>query len=94
MVVALAVPPEHREFARTAADALSVDPMPTFEALAEATGVPVDTLIHLALVRWASAGAEALMAMEPQVLRDLIAARAREDWAAVAGIIDWLEAGL
>jgi hypothetical protein len=68
--------------------------MPTFTALSNETGVPVQTLVHLALVRWASAGAEALMAIEPQVLRELIAARAREDWASVAGIIDWLEAGL
>jgi hypothetical protein len=90
----MAVPPEHEAFARTAQDALAVDPMPTFKRLSEATGVPVETLVHLALVRWASAGAEALMAIEPQVLRDLFAARAREDWTAVAGIIDWLEAGL
>ena len=68
--------------------------MPTFQALSNETGIPVDTLVHHALVRWASAGAEALMSLEPQVLRDLIAARRREDWAAVAGIIDWLEAGL
>ncbi len=34
------------------------------------------------------------MAVEPQVLRDLITARRREDWDAVAGIVDWLEAGL
>ena len=88
------VPPEHAAFAAQAEAALAVDPMPTFRALSETTGVPVDTLVHLALVRWASAGSEALMAVEPQVLRDLIAARAREDWTAVAGIIDWLEAGL
>jgi hypothetical protein len=90
----LTVPPEHREFARQAADALAVDPMPTFRALSEETGVPVETLVHFALVRWASAGSEALMAVEPQVLRDLIAARGREDWTAVAGIVDWLESGL
>jgi hypothetical protein len=88
------VPPEHAAFAAQAEAALAVDPMPTFRALSETTGVPVDTLVHLALVRWASAGSEALMAVEPQVLRDLIAARAREDWSAVGGIIDWLEAGL
>jgi hypothetical protein len=88
------VPPEHAAFAAQAEAALAVDPMPTFRALSEATGVPVDTLVHFALVRWASAGAEALMAVEPQVLRDLIDARAREDWSAVGGIIDWLEAGL
>ena len=90
----MAVPPEHREFASRAEAALLVDPMPTFRGLSEATGVPVETLVHYALVRWAAAGAEALMAIEPQALRELIAAREREDWAAVAGMIDWLRAGL
>jgi hypothetical protein len=66
---------------------------PTFEALSDEIGVPVDTLVHYALVRWASAGSEALMAIRPQVLNDLIDARGREDWEAVAGIVDWLEAG-
>ena len=89
----MAVPPEHREFARRAEEARLVDPMPTFEALSEATGVPVGTLTHLALVRWASAGAEALLSVEPLVLGELIDARHREDWPTVAGIIDWLEAG-
>ena len=90
----MAVPEEHRAFAAQAEAALAVDPMPTFRALSQETGVPVDTLVHLALVRWASAGSEALMSLEPQVLRELIDARGREDWLAVAGIIDWLEAGL
>jgi hypothetical protein len=88
------VPPEHREFVRQAELSRSVDPMPTFENLSRTTGVPVDVLVHHALVRWASAGAEALLAVEPQALRDLIDARRREDWDAVAGIVDWLEAGL
>lgn len=89
----MTVPPEHREFARQAEASLVVDPMPTFQALAGETGVPVDTLVHHALVRWASAGAEALLAIEPLVLEDLVAARQRNDWTAVAGIIDWLAAG-
>jgi hypothetical protein len=88
------IPPEHREFARTVEASAAVDPLPTFHNLSAATGVPVDALVHHALVRWASAGAEALMAAEPQALRELIDARRREDWAAVAGIVDWLEAGL
>ena len=67
--------------------------MPTFAALAEATGVPVDDLVHFALVRWAAAGSELLMAVEPQALRDLVEAREREDWERVAGIIDWLASG-
>jgi len=89
----MTVPPEHREFARRAEDARLVDPMPTFEALSRATGVPVEALTHLALVRWASAGSEALLSVRPQVLDDLVDARHREDWPALAGIIDWLEAG-
>jgi hypothetical protein len=88
------VPPEHREFARQAELALTVDPRPTFENLSEVTGVPVDTLVHHALVRWTSAGAEALLSIEPQALTDLIAARKAEDWPKVAGIVDWLESGL
>jgi hypothetical protein len=87
------VPPEHAEFARRVADTRAVDPMPAFRGLSEATGVPVEDLVHFALVRWASAGAEALLAIEPQVLDELIAARAREDWDAVAGMIDWLSSG-
>jgi hypothetical protein len=88
------VPPEHREFARAVEATRLADPMPTFRNLSAATGVPVDDLVHHALVRWTSAGAEALMAVDPQALRDLIEARGREDWEAVAGIVDWLEAGL
>lgn len=67
--------------------------MATFAALAETTGIPVDDLVHYALVRWAAAGSELLMAIEPQALRDLVQAREREDWDRVGGIIDWLAAG-
>jgi hypothetical protein len=87
-------PRTHQEFERQTELSRLVDPMPTFQKLSRTTGVPVDTLVHHALVRWASAGSEALMATEPQALRDLIDARRREDWPTVAGIIDWLEAGL
>ena len=87
------IPPEHREFARQVEMSRVVDPMPTFENLSSATGVPVDALVHHALVRWVSAGAEALLAVEPQALRDLNEARERADWDAVAGIVDWLKAG-
>jgi len=46
------------------------------------------------LVRYASSGAEALLAIEPMALRQLISARKAGDWAKVGAIIDWLEAGL
>ena len=87
------VPPEHRAFADTVEASKLQDWRPTFERLAQNTGVPVDDLVHHALVRWVSAGSEALLAVEPEMLRRLYAARDREDWAAVAGIVDWLRAG-
>lgn len=70
-----------------------VDPMPTLRALAGHTGTEVEDLVHLALVRYASDGAEALLALGPASLRELVRARHAGDWARVAGIIDWLEAG-
>jgi hypothetical protein len=70
------------------------DPMPTFRNLSKNTGIPVDQLVHYALVRWASAGAEALMAIAPEALAQLIEARRNEDWEKVGGIIDWIAAGM
>jgi hypothetical protein len=71
-----------------------VDPRPTFENLARNTGVAYEDVVHHALVRYASSGAEALLALDPQALRELIEARKLEDWDKVGAIIDWLEAGL
>jgi hypothetical protein len=87
------VPPEHRAFADSVAASRLQDPRATFERLSEQTGIPVDDLVHHALVRWVSAGSEALMSLEPRVLDQLADAREREDWAAVAGLIDWLKSG-
>ena len=87
------VPEQHREFASRTAAARLVNPMPTFENLSAETGVPVDELVHYALVRWVSAGSEALLAIDPPVLDELVEARRREDWRAVAGIVDWLASG-
>ena len=71
-----------------------VDPRPTLENLARNTGLTYDDVVHHALARYASSGAEALLAIESQALRDLIEARKAEDWARVGALIDWLEAGL
>ena len=90
----MSVPPEHAEFARQVSAARLVDPAPTFASLAAATGVAEDDLRHYALVRFASAGSDAILAMDPDALRRLIEARRREDWPTVAGIVDWLESGL
>jgi hypothetical protein len=83
----------HRRFAEEVDAAKAQDPMSTFANLSVATGLPVEDLVHFALVRWAAAGAEMLMASDPLVLRQLLEARRREDWEAVGGIIDWLAAG-
>ena len=71
-----------------------IDPMPTLEALARSTGATTSDVVHHALVRYASDGAAALLALDPPVLRDLVAARRAEDWDRVAALIDWLAAGL
>jgi hypothetical protein len=89
----VSVPEQHRAFADAVATSRLQDPRPTFERLSKEVGVPVEDLMHHALVRWVAAGSEALMSIEPRVLQDLIDARDREDWPAVAGIIDWLRAG-
>jgi hypothetical protein len=85
------VPPEHQRFAEQVAAARMQNPMETFANLSAATGIPVDDLVHFALVRWAAAGSEMLMSIQPLALRQLIEARQREDWEAVGGLIDWLD---
>lgn len=85
--------PEHRRFAEQVAEARLQDPMGTFANLSAATGVAVADLVHYALVRWAAAGSEMLMATPPLVLQQLVEARQREDWDAVGGLIDWLATG-
>jgi hypothetical protein len=82
-----------RNFRDAVALSRLVDPLPTFEALARSTGLPVEDVVHHALVRYASEGSEALLALGPRSLRELVSARKAEDWRKVAAIIDWLEAG-
>ena len=83
-----------RNFRDDVALSLHVNPRPTLENLARSTGLTYDDVAHYALVRYASSGAEALLAIEPIALRQLVEARKAGDWAKVGAIIDWLEAGL
>jgi hypothetical protein len=85
---------ENQNFRDDVAQSLRVDPRPTFENLARNTGLTYEEVVHHALVRYASSGADALLAIEPFALRQLIEARKAGDWAKVGAIIDWLEAGL
>lgn len=84
----------NQNFRDSVALSLLADPKPTLENLARNTGLPYEEVVHHALVRYASSGAEALLAWDPHALRELIAARKAEDWRKVGSIIDWLEAGL
>lgn len=83
-----------QNFRDAVAQSLRVDPRPTLESLARATGLTYDQVAHYALVRYASSGAEALLAFDSIGLRQLIEARKVRDWDKVGSIIDWLEAGL
>jgi hypothetical protein len=83
-----------KNFRDDVARALRINPRPTLENLARSTGLTYDEVAHYALVRYASSGAEALLAIESIALHQLIEARKAGDWASVGAIIDWLEAGL
>ena len=83
----------HEAFREAVRESSLQDPKPTLENLARSVGLTFDQIAHHALVRWVSAGADALMSLDSLALDDLVAARKREDWKAVAGIIDWLDAG-
>ena len=85
---------DDQNFRDAVATSKLVDPRPTFESLARNTGTTYEDVVHHALVRYASSGAEALLAIEPWALKELIAARKAQDWKKVADLIDWLEAGL
>jgi hypothetical protein len=84
----------NQNFRESVALSRLVDPRSTLVNLARNTGVAYDDVVHHALVRYASSGAEALLAWEPYALREVIAARKAGDWTKVGAIIDWLEAGL
>jgi hypothetical protein len=84
----------NQNFRDSVALSLLADPKPTLENLAHNTGLSYADVVHHALVRYASSGAEALLAWDPHALRELIAARKAKDWGKVGSIIDWLEAGL
>lgn len=85
---------ENQNFRDDVARSLRIDPRPTFENLARSTGLTYEAVVHHALVRYASSGAEALLAVEPLALRQLIDAARAGEWAKVGAIIEWLEAGL
>lgn len=74
-------------------DSQLLDPMPGLSALAKSLGVPVEQVVHHALVRWSAAGSDALLASPPDLLVALRGAADAGDAARVRGIVDALLAG-
>jgi len=70
-----------------------VDPLPGLRVLADELGVPVADVVHHALVRWSSAGSEALLAAPPEMLVALREAADAGDIDRVRGIVAALLAG-
>ena len=61
----------HANFKADVACYTSADPMPTLENLSRATGIPVECLVRYVLVKYAASGPDAVLAMEPIVLRQM-----------------------
>ena len=61
----------HANFKAEVAMYSVLDPLPTLENLSQATGIPAPCLIRYVLVKYATSGAEALLAMTPIVLRQM-----------------------
>jgi len=91
----------HANFKAEVAGYTSADPLPTIANLSRGTGIPVECLIRYVLVKYASSGADALLAMRPVVLRQMeehVATAERDGsdearlraYEALKGMIGWL----
>lgn len=94
----------HANFKSEVAGYTSADPLPTLENLSRGTGIPVDCLIRYVLVKYAASGADALLAMQPIVLRQMaehVATAERDNsdearlraYQALKSMIAWLALG-
>jgi hypothetical protein len=95
----------HRNFKQEVAAGALVDPFPTLQNLADYVGLPVGAVARHALVKWVSAGSDALLEIGPVWVRRLAepvsrAEAAGTDEARLAayeelrGLLAWLAAGL
>ena len=95
----------HANFKREVAAGALVDPLPTLRNLAAYVGLPVGAVCRHALVKWTSAGSDALLEVGPAWVRRLTepvvrAEAAGTDEARLAayeelrGLMGWLAAGL
>ncbi|HKY78014.1 MAG TPA: DUF6027 family protein [Acidimicrobiia bacterium] len=95
----------HANFKREVAAGALIDPLPTLQNLADYVGLPVGAVARHALVKWASAGSDALLEVGPAWVRRLAepverAEATGTDAARLAaydelqGLLGWLAAGL
>lgn len=95
----------HANFKREVASGALVDPLPTLRNLADFVGLPVGAICRHALVKWTSAGGDALLEVGPEWVRRLAAPVARAEEAGtdearlvayeeLRGLVGWLAAGL
>jgi hypothetical protein len=61
----------HANFKADVACYTTADPLPTLENLSKGSGIPVGCLIRYVLVKWATSGSDALLAMDPIVFRQM-----------------------
>ena len=95
----------HANFKREVAAGALVDPLPTVRNLADYVGLPVGAVARHALVKWVSAGSDALLEVGPGWVRRLAEPVERAEAAGtddarlsayqeLRGLLDWLRAGL
>jgi hypothetical protein len=95
----------HANFKREVAAGALVDPLPTLQNLADYVGLPLGAVCRHALVKWASAGSDALLEVGPAWVRRLAEPVARAEaagtddarlaaYAELRSLLGWLAAGL
>lgn len=95
----------HANFKHEVADGALVDPLPTLRNLAAFVGLPVGVVCRHALVKWTSAGSDALLEVGPAWVRRLGEPIARAEAAGtdaarlaaygeLRGLLGWLAAGV
>jgi hypothetical protein len=95
----------HANFKREVAAGSLVDPLPTLTNLADFVGLPLGAVVRHALVKWTSAGSDALLEVGPGWVRRLGEPVARAEAAGtddarlaayeeLRGLLVWLAAGL
>jgi hypothetical protein len=95
----------HANFKREVAAGALVDPLPTLHNLADYVGLPVEAVARHALVKWVSAGSDALLEVGAPWVRRLAAPVARAEAAGtddarlaayeeLRGLLGWLATGL